>query len=194
VAEPGSYFRRAHFYNIHNSQKTVEYKNIQLRKIKKSDWPYFLKWWKDKELISLTSGIYEKDDNILKGYFLNMLGSKKDNHYIIIFNKTIIGNISMTHKNRNTFETHIVIGEKKYRGKGIGAFTINKSLKIAFGRLGYKKAYLEVRPDNERAIIAYKDCGFKADGLKKYPTNKYQPVVLKMSQTKKDFLKRKFKA
>ncbi len=172
----------------------MEYKNIQLRKIKKSDWPYFLKWWKDKELIRLTSGIYEEDNNILKGYFLNMLASKKDNHYTIIFNKKIIGNISITRKSKNTFETHIVIGEKKYRGKGIGALTINKSLKIAFDKLGYRKAYLEVRPDNERAIIAYKDCGFKADGLKKYPCNKYQPVVLKMSLTKKGFLKHKFKA
>lgn len=168
----------------------MEYKNIQLRKIKKSDWPYFLKWWKDKELIRLTSGIYEKNNDILRGYFLSMLDSKKDNHYVIIFDKKIIGNISKTHKDKNTFETHIIIGEKEYRGKGIGALTINKSLKIAFNKLGYKKAYLEVRPDNERAIIAYKDCGFKSDGLKKYPDNKYQPVVLKMSLTKKEFLRR----
>ncbi|MFH1564651.1 MAG: hypothetical protein ABIC82_02250 [bacterium] len=31
--------------------------NIKLRKIKKSDLRYFLKWWKDKHLIKLTSGL-----------------------------------------------------------------------------------------------------------------------------------------
>lgn len=162
---------------------------MQLRKIKRTDWPYFLKWWKNKELVKLTSGIYEKDDNVLKRYFLNMLDSKKDNHYIITSGVKIIGNISITHKNKDVFETHIIIGEKKYRGKGIGALTIKKSLKIAFNKIGYKKAYLEVRPDNERAINAYKDCGFRELGLKEYPNNKFQPVVIRMCLTKKDFLK-----
>jgi len=60
-------------------------KIIGLRKIKKSDFPYFLKCWKDRELIKLTSGIYEKDGKVLKGYFLAMLNSEKDNHYLIQF-------------------------------------------------------------------------------------------------------------
>lgn len=161
--------------------------NIRLRKIRKTDWPYFLKWWKDKELIKLTSGRYEKDDNILKGYFLNMLKSTKDHHYIIILNKKSIGNVSLTNKDRGIFEIHIVIGEKQYQGKGIGTITIEKALSIAFNKLKYSKAYLEVRPNNERAINAYKNCGFKEKGLKKYPKNKFMPVVLKMVLNKKDF-------
>ena len=158
-----------------------------MRKIKNSDWPYFLKWWKDKELIKLTSGVYEKDDNILKGYFLNMFRSKKDHHFIVIFGTKAVGNVSITHKNKRSFEIHIVIGEKEYWGKGIGTAAIKKTLAAAFNRLGYIKSYLEVRPNNERAISAYKDCGFRKDGLKKYPNNRYQPVVLKMSLFKKDF-------
>lgn len=159
-------------------------KTVKLRKIKKSDLPYFLKWWKDRELIKLTSGIYEKDDNVLKGYFLDMLSSKKDNHYIIQYDSKIIGNISLTHKNKNTFETHIVIGEKEYWGRGIGAGSIKKALEIAFGKLGYARAYIEVRPENHRAIGLYEFYGFKKTGLKKYPQNKYQPVVVKMELNK----------
>jgi len=169
----------------------MEYKNIQLRKLKKSDWPYFLRWWKDKKLTKLTSGIYEKNDNILRGYFLNMLDSKKDSHYIITFNKKILGNISLTHKNKSIFETHIVIGEKKYWGKGIGTVAINKVLFIAFNKLGYAKSYLEVRPENERAINAYRDCGFRQLGLKEYPDNKFQPVVLRMTLDKESFMSKK---
>lgn len=163
--------------------------NIKLRKIKKTDLPYFIKWWKDKELIKLTSGRYEKDDNILKGYFLNMLKSTKDHHHVIVFNKKSIGNISLTDKDRNIFEIHIIIGEKQYRGKGIGTIAIEEALNIAFNKLKYSKVYLEVRPDNERAINAYKNCGFKEKGLKKYPKNKFMPVVLKMILDKKEFPK-----
>jgi diamine N-acetyltransferase len=168
-------------------------KNIKLRKINNSDSPYFIKWWKDSELVELTSGVYEEDDDVLEGYFLSMLNSVRDKHYIIEFNSKVVGNISLTRKDRNTFEVHIVIGEKKFRGKGIGAGSIKKILKIAFNELGYTKAYIEVRPENQRAIVLYELCGFKKTGLKKYPKNKNQPVVLKMELRKKEFLDRQRK-
>jgi len=161
---------------------------IKLRKINKSDLPYFIKWWKDKELVALTSGIYEKSDEVLKGYFFDMLSSKKDHYYMIQEESgKIIGNISLTHKDKNVFEIHIVIGEKEYWGRGLGTASIKEALNVAFNKLGYNKAYLEVRPDNKRAINAYADCGFIKAGLKKYPDNKFQPVVLKMTLAKKDF-------
>ena len=40
--------------------KKITERDIKLRKIKKTDLHLFLKWWKDKELIKLTSGRYEK--------------------------------------------------------------------------------------------------------------------------------------
>jgi RimJ/RimL family protein N-acetyltransferase len=161
---------------------------IQLKKIKKTDLPLFIKWWKDKELISLTSGVYEKSNAVLAGYFFNMIKPGPDKHYLIILdNKKPIGNLSLTHKNKKTFEGHIVIGEKKYQGKGFGREAIRLSLRIAFNKLGYRRAYLEVRPDNKRAIKTYKSLGFEGQGIKKYPKNKFQPVVLKMLLSKEKF-------
>jgi len=159
-------------------------KIIRLRRVKKSDAPFFFKWWRDEDLIRVTSGIYEKDEGVLKGYFFNMLDSEKNKHYVIEFDSKVVGNISLTHKNKNTFEIHIVIGEKKYWGRGIGAVSIKRILKIAFTKLGYKKACIEVRPDNKRAIGLYEFCGFKKIGLKEYPKNKYQKTVLKMTLAK----------
>ena len=167
--------------------KKITERDIKLRKIKKTDLHLFLKWWKDKELIRMTSGRYEKDNNILKGYFLNMLKSIKDNHYIIVFNQKSIGNVSLSDKNKGIFEIHIVIGEKQYQDKGIGTIAIKEALNIAFNKLKYLKAYLEVRPDNKRAINAYKNCGFNEKGIKKYSKNKFMPIVLKMTLNKKDF-------
>ena len=154
--------------------------SIKLRKIKKSDLEYFLRWWKDKNLIKLTSGFYEKSDEVLTNYFLDIFKSTKDHHYIIQYGLKVIGHVALNHKSKDTFEIQIVIGEKKYWGKGLGSEAIKIAVKRAFEKLGYTKAYLEVRPDNSRAIKAYESCGFLKKGLKKYPKNKYQPAALKM--------------
>ena len=158
--------------------------SIKLRKLKKSDLIYFLKWWKDIELVKLTSGVHEKSDKVLSGYFLDFFKHPKDKHYMILFGAKVIGHLALTHKSETTFEMHIVIGEKKFWGKGLGTEAIKRAIKIAFGRLGYTKAYLEVRPGNVRAIKTYENCGFIKKGLKKYPKNKFQPVVLKMILSK----------
>jgi RimJ/RimL family protein N-acetyltransferase len=162
-------------------------KNIKLRKINRSDLQYFLKWWRDKELIALTSGIYIESEKILKSMFDKML-EKSDGNFIVIYNTKAIGHISLTKKGPATFELHIVIGEKKYLGRGLGTLAIKKSLDIGFNKLGYKKACLEVRPDNDRAIRAYVKCGFVDRGLKKYKNNKYQPVARKMELKKRPAL------
>lgn len=166
-------------------------KNMKLRKIKKSDLPYFLKWWQDKLLISLTSGIYENSEDILRGYFFEMLKKKENRHYAILWDDKVIGNISLIRKRQNIFELQIIIGEKKYWGKGIGYIVIEKLLKIAFIGLGYKKAYIEVRPENLRAIGLYKKSGFIETGIKINKTNKNQPIVLKMILTKRRWQERR---
>lgn len=117
-------------------------------------------------MLGLTSGVYENSQNVLTDYFLKMLKAKKNRYYIILCDKKIIGNISLLKKNQTTFELQIVIGEKKYWGKGIGRIAIQRLLKIAFTKLGYKKACLEVRPENSRAIKLYKRCGFSEASIK----------------------------
>lgn len=164
------------FYIIRYMKKQ---KKIKLRNINKGDLSCFLKWWRDEELIKLTSGIYIESEKILQNLFNKML-AKNNEHFMIIYNKKIIGHISLTRKSRTIFEIHIVIGEKKYQSLGLGTIAIKKALDIGFNILGYKKAYLEVRPDNIRAIKAYEKCGFTRAGFSKYENNKNQPIFIKM--------------
>ncbi|MFH1564783.1 MAG: GNAT family N-acetyltransferase [bacterium] len=168
----------------------MKIQNIKIRKIRRTDLPYFLKWWKDETLIELTSGEYEKSEDVLRGYYIKMLNAQNDRHYAILCGSKIIGNISLIRKNKNIFEISIIIGEKKYWGAGIGQAAIERLLKIAFDKLGYKKAYIEVRPENLRAIKLYKKCGFIEAGFKKDIKNKNQPVVLKMILTKNHWLRK----
>jgi RimJ/RimL family protein N-acetyltransferase len=158
--------------------------SIKLRKVKSSDWKLFLKWWKDKELISLTSGIVEDSDEVLRKYFDQMMQSKKDQHFIILLGRKPIGHISLMRKSKTMAEINIVIGEKQYWGKGIGTKAIKKATGLAFSKLKYKSICLEVRPDNQRAISTYENCGFIKKKIKRYPKTN-QPVTLEMCLDKK---------
>jgi len=153
---------------------------ITLKKIKPADKKYFAIWWRDRELLKLTSGVLRRiSDKEVDRYFQNILSSKYDHHFIITSNKRAIGHISLAKRRNNWYETQIVIGEKKYWGKGYGSKAIKLLINKA-KRFGVSKIYLEVRPTNNRAIHAYENCGFKKIKIISYPKNKYLPKTLRM--------------
>lgn len=160
------------FYN--NMQK------LYLRKIQKADIRYFAKRWRDKELLRLTSGIFDPilDDEVEK-YFLTMRKSLKDFHYVILIGGRVVEHISLMKRKTNKYETQIVIGEKEYRGKGYGTKAIRRLIAIAKRRRIFN-IYLEVRPTNLHAISAYENAGFSKLKTKKYPDNTYLKEVLQM--------------
>jgi RimJ/RimL family protein N-acetyltransferase len=156
-----------------------------LRKLKAADKKYFTRWWRDKELLKLTSGFLRPITDIeVDRYFSNMLKTKTDYHYMITTRARVIGHISLVKRKNGWFETQIVIGEKKYWGRGYGTRGILSLIRKA-KRLHISKIYLEVRPNNMRAINAYKSAGFVAIGIKRYPKNKQLPQVLRMKNTLK---------
>jgi len=153
---------------------------VSLRKLKSADEKYFAKWWRNKNLLRLTSGILEPITNQeTTQYFLAMLASKTDYHFMIMLDKETIGHISLIKKSRGWHEIQIIIGKKQYWGKGYG----QKAIRILISKakkLGISKIYLEVRPTNIRAIHAYKQCGFQGAKTIFYPKNKFLPRTLRM--------------
>jgi len=154
---------------------------ISLRKIKQTDKQYFSKWWRDKELIALTSGDFsELSDKQINRYFIDIKESKNDYHFMILLDGQVIGHISLCKRKKNQYETQIIIGAKEFWGKGYGSKAIKKSLKFASNQ-GISNIYLEVRPDNTRAIRAYEKAGFQKIGILENKKNKNLPKVLRMS-------------
>lgn len=153
---------------------------VYLRKIRESDKNHFEKWWRDRELLALTSGILKRvSDEEIDKYFKAILDGKKDHHFMVILNKKAIGHISLTKRKNNWYETQIIIGEKKYWGKGYGSKAIKLLIQKA-KRLKIFKIYLEVRPTNARAIRAYEHCGFYKVKTMLRPKNKYLPKTTRM--------------
>lgn len=92
-----------------------------LRKLNLNDWQCFAKWWRNKELIDLTSG------------------------------------------------DHTFLSDKEIR-------------KQTQEMIDDQIIYVEVRPENLRAVNLYQKLGFKDLGLKKYPNNPNLPEVTIMEK------------
>lgn len=153
---------------------------VSLRKILVSDKRYFSKWWRDKELLKVTSGILKRiTDKEADEYFSKMLKDKNIQHYMIMVNRKTVGHVSLNQRRNGWYETQIVIGERNQQGRGYGTEAIRLLIRKARGA-GIKKIYLEVRPDNLKAIHAYEKCGFNKARIKTYTKNKYLPQTLKM--------------
>lgn len=153
---------------------------IKLRKIELGDKNYFVRWWRDDELLRLTSGVLESiSDKEVDEYFKDILNSKNDFHFLIILGGKVLGHVSLSKRGDGWYETQIIIGEREYRGKGYGSESIKLLIKEA-KIFGIIKIYLEVRPDNERAIRAYEKCGFLKVGKVEYKKNKFLPETLRM--------------
>ena len=144
---------------------------LSLRKIQISDKKYFAKWWRNKELLKLTSGVLGPISNKkVEKYFSALFKNNEDYHFVIMLNRKAIGHIALAKRKNGWHETQIIIGEKEYWSKGYGTKAIQLLIKKA-KQFGVSKIYLEVRPNNIRAVKTYEKCGFKKSEIKKYPKN-----------------------
>jgi RimJ/RimL family protein N-acetyltransferase len=78
----------------------------------------------------------------------------------------VIGVIGLHGQNRRegTTEFGIYIGDRAYLGKGYGRDAVNVLLGWAFRVQNWRRVWLEVLATNERAIRAYRACGFVEEG------------------------------
>jgi len=77
-------------------------------------------------------------------------------------------------------ELRILIGDKRYWGKGIGEETISVLVRFAFEHLNLHKVYAYVLSSNRRAVKAFDKAGFAEEGLFKedrYINGQYTDVV-----------------
>jgi len=75
-----------------------------------------------------------------------------------------IGNISLHRIEREKGIAGIacvIVGDKMYRGRGVGEIVVRKLLNISFNEIGLKEVYLNVFEYNKTAIRCYEKCGFK---------------------------------
>ncbi|MBR4833504.1 MAG: GNAT family N-acetyltransferase [Thermoguttaceae bacterium] len=87
----------------------------------------------------------------------------------------LVSLVSVDHTNRSA-ELHIMIGDKRNRGRGLGTFAVRSILRHAFYNMNLRRVELTVLETNEAARRLYEKCGFVREGVKreaKYKNGKY---------------------
>lgn len=77
-------------------------------------------------------------------------------------------------------EFAIMIGEAKWRGRGLGTEATRLILEHGFQRLNLHRIYLGVHAGHKAAIASYKRAGFKPEGVARdalYLDGKYHDVI-----------------
>jgi RimJ/RimL family protein N-acetyltransferase len=80
-----------------------------------------------------------------------------------------------------TCELGITIGDKEYWGRGYGRESIRLLVEYAFQQRNFRKVWLQVHAENERARRAYQSCGFQEEGRLRahvWSNGRYDDLIL----------------
>ena len=93
-------------------------------------------------------------------------GGRDDAWFAIDAEGEFIGQCGLMHANETarTAEMGIGIGDRRYWGRGYGREAVGLLLEYAFRYRNYRRVWLWVHGDNERAIRSYIACGFAEEG------------------------------
>jgi RimJ/RimL family protein N-acetyltransferase len=143
---------------------------INLRPLRKSDSHLLYQWITDRDLVRFNSAYFPVSESDHGAWIEKMMRKHSD---LVIFvveeneEKNAIGtcqlfNINWVHRNA---ELKIRIGDKEYLGKGYGSEAVSMLTRFGFNDLNLHRIYLQVFASNQRAVNAYKKCGFKQEGV-----------------------------
>lgn len=139
-----------------------------------------IKWMND-ESVTYFLGERSKINKIksLKYFFNNKTESILLSIY---FNKEYIGNCGFfsIQEDLRCAELRIVIGEKKYWGKGLGEIIISKMLFVAKTK-NLNSVWLCVSQNNKRALKLYEKCGFEIDNINYKIINNHPQIKMKFN-------------
>lgn len=145
---------------------------IRLRPINKSDSSLLYNWITDRSLVLYNSSFYPVTEKDHEAWIKRMMTKRQDLVIFIVeelktgcaIGSCQLFNINWIHRNA---ELQIRIGENSYLNKGFGSEAVRLLTTFGFNDLNLHRIYLHVFSSNERAIVAYKKCGFNMEGVLK---------------------------
>lgn len=154
-------------YSILNTDKPkyIEIdENIRLASLDKSEWKIALPWYQDKDVLYYSEGVTDKTYNLSTIYRMyNYLNSIGELYFIQILEENeykTIGDVTLSKENMP-----IVIGDKKYWGRGIGKKVIygllNRAKDLELKEICIPEVYLH----NKRSERLFKSLGFKESNI-----------------------------
>lgn len=154
--------------------------NISLRQLNEIDAERFVSWMSDESILALVTGATEGyTEGELKKCFTKMITSELDYHYAIILKDKTIGIASLCKDRYGGHKMQLLIGDREHWSKGYDIEVVKQLVEKA-KEIENIKVYLEVKPESERSIAAFANCGFVATKTKRYPKDEHFPRAVKM--------------
>lgn len=160
---------------------------FRLRELERKDLLAINKWRNDPELISLLGAPFRYINlDVDVKWYESYMGNRGNAVRCAITEDDkdeILGLVSLVSINymNQSAEFHIMIGDTKNQGRGIGTFAVNTMLNHAFNNMNLQRVELTVLEDNTRARHLYEKCGFVYEGKKrkaKYKNGKFVDMLI----------------
>jgi RimJ/RimL family protein N-acetyltransferase len=143
---------------------------VVLRAVEKEDQETLWRFWNDLEIELAGGGDPPSPVSLerLRARFEReeREGTRDKTDFIIEADGVRIGECGLFHFDlaARHCELGITIGERDYWGRGYGRDAVRVLLDYAFRIRNFRRVWLETHASNERAIRAYRACGFVEEG------------------------------
>ncbi|MEA3315279.1 MAG: GNAT family protein [Campylobacterota bacterium] len=158
---------------------------IELLNLDNCDFKSYMKWMNNWDIVKYTSSKFRVYDiESLHNYINDMNNSKNDYLFGIFYKNKHIGNLkigSINYINRNCY-LGLIIGKKKYFGKGIATKSISLGVEFAFNYLGLFKVKSGMYECNQSSYKAFLNNDFIEIGRYKkdflFNSKRYDVILL----------------
>lgn len=167
-------------------------KNVRLRAVERDDLKRLHALEQNVDLVLLGDGHWEPGSLARwEKQFDKNLDQDDPAWFVIEADDRVIGTIGLHHRNRRESTTQFGIGiyDPEYVGRGYGREAIMLLLEWAFNVQNWRRVWLDTVAVNERAIRAYRACGFVEEGRLRehcWQNGEYVDMVL-MGQLRSDW-------
>ena len=145
-------------------------KRVRLRAMRREDSALLYEWINQRELVILNAPYHPVSELDHESWLESMLKKRFD---LVIFviediaSEQAIGSCQLFNINwrHQSAELQIRIGYQRFQNQGLGSEAIQLLCRFGFDDLNLHRIYLSVFKNNERAIGAYRKCGFAEEGV-----------------------------
>ncbi len=143
---------------------------MTLRKLEEKDADGMLEWMCDPEIQKNFRFIAENKTrqdmlNFIKEAEIRPVEGKSIHYAVVDENDEYLGTVSLKNVNMTAKNAEFAISlRRKAQGRGIGTAASKELLRLAFEQFGMERVYLNVLPENQKAIRLYEKIGFIYEG------------------------------
>lgn len=148
----------------------LESARARLRRVEEKDLKLLVKWRNDPEIWKHFFNAFPLYDTAQKAWYEDLRRSQSRVLFVIEDKKSAkpagtVGLDKIDFRNQSAEFGNLLIGERKFLGRGLAREASSLAVDYAFGHLNLRRVYLYVFKENTAAVKIYEGLGFKREGI-----------------------------